>query len=105
LTNTSANGSTSDCEVSTFVDAGYDFRFGDLSFGPLFAAQYTNVHVDGFTERGSFLPLNIHSDSEESWRTDLGMQASYAWNVGNDNLQFTGFWWSLRDGFRPARGS
>jgi len=83
LTNTLANGSTSGYEVSTFVDTGYDFHFGDLSFGPVFATQYTNVHVDGFTEQGSFLPLNIHSDSEESWRTDLGVRASYAWHVGN----------------------
>ena len=83
LTNTEANGSTSGYEVSTFVDTGYDFHFGNLSFGPVFAAQYTNVHVNGFTERGSFLPLNIHSDSEESWRTDLGVRASYDWHVGN----------------------
>ena len=83
LTNTLANGSTSGYEVSTFVDTGYDFHFGDLSFGPVFAAQYTTVHVDGFSERGSFLPLNIHSDSEESWRTDLGVLASYNWHVGN----------------------
>ena len=83
LTNTMATGSTSGYEVSTFVDTGYNFHFGDLSFGPVFAAQYTNVHVDGFTEQGSFLPLNIHSDSEESWRTDLGVLASYAWHVGN----------------------
>ena len=83
LTNTEANGSTSGYEVSTFVDTGYDFHFGNLSFGPVFAAQYTNVHVDGFTEQGSFLPLNIHSDSEESWRTDLGVRASYDWHVGN----------------------
>jgi outer membrane autotransporter protein len=83
LTNTEANGSTSGYEVSTFVDTGYDFHFGNLSFGPVFAAQYTNVHVDGFTEQGAFLPLNIHSDSEESWRTDLGVRASYDWHVGN----------------------
>jgi outer membrane autotransporter protein len=83
LTNTLANGSTSGYEVSTFVDTGYDFHLGDLSFGPVFAAQYTTVHIDGFTEQGSFLPLNIHSDSEESWRTDLGVQASYTWHVGN----------------------
>jgi outer membrane autotransporter protein len=81
--NTLANGSTSGYEVSTFVDTGYDFHFWNLSFGPVFAAQYTTVHVDGFTERGSFLPLSIHSDSEESWRTDLGVQASYTWHVGN----------------------
>jgi outer membrane autotransporter protein len=83
LTNTLANGSTSGYEVSTFVGTGYDFHFGNLSLGPVFAAQYTTVHIDGFTERGSVLPLNIHSDSEESWRTDLGVRASYTWHVGN----------------------
>jgi outer membrane autotransporter protein len=77
-----ANGSTSGYEFSTFVDTGYDFHFGNLSFGPVFAAQYTNVHIDSYTERASFLPLNVHTDSEESWRTDLGIQASYTWRVG-----------------------
>jgi outer membrane lipase/esterase len=78
-----ASGSTEGYEFSTFVDTGYDFHFGNLSIGPVFGAQYTNVHVDGYTERALFLPLNIHSDSEESWRTDLGIQASYTWHVGN----------------------
>jgi outer membrane autotransporter protein len=61
-----ANGSTSGYEFSTFVDTGYNFHFSNLSFGPVFAAQCTNVHIDSYTERASFLPLNIHSDSEES---------------------------------------
>jgi fibronectin-binding autotransporter adhesin len=77
-----ANGSTSGYEFSTFVEAGYDFHFGYFSVGPIGSLQYTNVHVDGYSERGSFLPLNIHSDSQESLRTDLGAQASYAWQVG-----------------------
>jgi outer membrane autotransporter protein len=77
-----ANGSTSGYEFSTFGEAGYDFHFGDFSVGPLVSLQYTNVHVDGYSERGSFLPLNIQSDSEESLRTDLGIQASYAWQIG-----------------------
>jgi len=78
-----ANGNTEGYEFSTFVDTGYDFHFGNLSIGPVFSAQYTNVHVDGFTEHGAFLPLNIHDDSEESWRTELGVRASYTWHVGN----------------------
>src|SRR5260221_1526069 len=47
-----ANGNTECYEFSTFVDTGYDFHFGNLSIGPVFSAQYTNVHVDGFTEHG-----------------------------------------------------
>jgi outer membrane autotransporter protein len=82
LTGGLANGSTSGYEFSTYLESGYDFHFGNFSVGPVGSVQYTNVHVDGFTERGSFLPLQIHSDSEESWRTDLGLQASYTWHVG-----------------------
>jgi len=78
-----ANGSTDGYLFSTFVDTGYNFAFGNLSFGPVFAAQYTNVHIDGFTESASLLPLNIHEDSEESWKTDLGIQAYYTWHVGH----------------------
>jgi fibronectin-binding autotransporter adhesin len=78
-----ANGSTEGYEISTFLEAGYDFHFGNFTVGPIGAVQYTNVHIDGYTEHGSFLPLQIHEDSEESWRTDLGLQASYTWHVGN----------------------
>jgi uncharacterized protein with beta-barrel porin domain len=77
-----AIGNTSGYEFSTYGEIGYNFHWGNLTAGPLFAAQYTNVHVNGFREQGSLLPLDIHDDSEESWRTDLGGQASYTWHVG-----------------------
>jgi len=48
-----ANGSTEGYEFSTFADTGYDFRFGNLSLGPVFSAH---VHIDGYTERASFVP-------------------------------------------------
>src|SRR5215471_1784289 len=35
------------------------------------ALQYTLVHVDGFSEQGSLLPLHIHSNQEASLRTIL----------------------------------
>ncbi len=78
-----ATGSTEGYEFSTFLESGYDFHFGNLAVGPLASVQYTNVHVNGFSEQGSLLPLRIHSDSEESWRTDLGLQASYTWHCGS----------------------
>jgi fibronectin-binding autotransporter adhesin len=46
------------------------------------AMQYTNVHVSGFSENGSLVPLDIHSDSQKSLRTDLGAKASYTWLAG-----------------------
>jgi outer membrane autotransporter protein len=40
------------------------------------------VHVDGFSEQGSLLPLHIHSNQEASLRTDLGGRATYTWHLG-----------------------
>jgi autotransporter-associated beta strand protein len=78
-----ANGSTSGWEVSTYGEAGKDFQYGDLSFGPTVAMQYTDVHLNGFGENGSLIPLQIHSDSQDSLRTDVGGRAYYKWHVGS----------------------
>jgi fibronectin-binding autotransporter adhesin len=77
-----ANGSTEGYEVSTFGDAGYNIYCGNLTFGPIVSMQYTTAHISGFTEHGSLVPLDIHADSEDSLRTDLGAQASYNWHLG-----------------------
>jgi outer membrane autotransporter protein len=71
------NGSTSSGEFSIWSEAGYDFHFGNLTVSPLGALQYTLVHFVGFSEHGSFIPLQIHSDTETSLRTDLGARATY----------------------------
>jgi outer membrane autotransporter protein len=77
-----ASGSTEGSEWSTFVSGGYDFHFGPLTVGPIASLQYTDVHVDGFSEKGSLAPLAIHSDSAESLRSDAGFRAFYAWQIG-----------------------
>jgi outer membrane autotransporter protein len=91
-----ASGNTNGYELSTFGEAGYDFHFGNFSVGPIGSLQYTSIHVDGYSERGSFLPLNIHSDSEESLRTDLVLGFA-------DNLQRCCLSGSYGDGLRPGR--
>jgi outer membrane autotransporter protein len=77
-----ANGSTDGYEFSTFGDAGYNIQCGDLSFGPVVGMQYTTAHIGGFTEHGSLVPLDVHSDSEDSLRTEAGAQATYNWHLG-----------------------
>jgi T5SS/PEP-CTERM-associated repeat protein len=74
-----ANGETSGWEASTFGEAGKDFLCGNFSFGPTVAMQYTNVHLNGFGENGSLIPLNIHGDSQDSLVTDVGARAYYTW--------------------------
>jgi outer membrane autotransporter protein len=81
-----ANGSTDGYEISTFGEAGYNFHCGDLVWRPLVAMQYTDAHVSGFTEHGSLVPLDIHSNSQDSLITDLGAQASYNWHLGKTTV-------------------
>jgi hypothetical protein len=38
-------------------------------------------------EKGSLAPLSIHSDSEESLRSDVGFRASYQWQVGSVHVE------------------
>ncbi len=78
-----ATGNTDGEEFSTFVGGGYDWRLGHFAIGPLAYLQYTNVHINGFNESGSDFPLQIHSDTEESLRSDLGFRASFDWAIGH----------------------
>jgi outer membrane autotransporter protein len=82
-----ASGNSDGAEFSTFVSGGYDFHLGHLTVGPIASLQYTNVYVDSFREKGSLAPLSIHSDSEESLRSDVGFRASYRWQVGTVQVE------------------
>ena len=82
-----ANGGTEGAEWSTFVSGGYDFHFSHLTAGPIAALQYTYVNVDGFSENGSLAPLQIHSGSAESLRTDVGFRALYQWQIGKVSVE------------------
>ena len=77
-----ATGGTEGAEWSTFVSGGYDFHFGALTVGPVAALQYTSVGIDGFSEQGSASPLEIHSDSTQSLRSDIGFRVFYQWQIG-----------------------
>jgi outer membrane autotransporter protein len=78
-----ATGSTDGEEFSTFLETAYNYRIGNFQAGPVAALQFTYVKVNGFTEQSSLMPLQIHSDSQNSLRTDLGWQASYSMQAGN----------------------
>jgi len=77
-----ATGGTEGAEWSTFISGGYDFHFGHLSVGPIAALQYTYLNINGFSEKSSLAPLQIHSGSAESIRSDVGFRASYQWRIG-----------------------
>jgi outer membrane autotransporter protein len=77
-----AAGGTEGAEFSTFAGGGYDFNFGHLTVGPIASIQYTYVNINGFSEKSSLAPLEIHSTSAESLRTDFGFRASFYWQIG-----------------------
>ena len=77
-----ASGGTEGSEWSTFLSGGYDFHFGPLTVGPLTSLQYTDVGINSFSEKGSLAPLDIHSGSAESLRSDAGFRAFYQWQIG-----------------------
>jgi outer membrane autotransporter protein len=77
-----ASGGTGGAEYSTFISGGYDFHCGHLTVGPTAALQYTYVNIDSFSEHGSLAPLDIHSQSAESLRSDFGLRAFYQWQIG-----------------------
>jgi outer membrane autotransporter protein len=77
-----ANGDTSGAEFSTYGEAGYNFRCGNLAWGPTVAMQYTWVSVDAFNKHGSLIPLDFQSNSQDSLITDVGTQAFYKLQLG-----------------------
>jgi outer membrane autotransporter protein len=78
-----AAGTTNGGEFDAYFGGGYDFHCRGLTFGPIASLQYTYVDVGGYTEKGSLAPLRIVPKSEDSYRTNLGVSASYTWNAGH----------------------
>ena len=81
--NTVATGSPDGSEINVLIGAGYDFKFGALTVGPIASYQYTNMHMDGFTETGAFAPLTVSGKSADSSRTSLGIRASFEGHIGS----------------------
>jgi autotransporter-associated beta strand protein len=76
-----STGNTEGGQWSTFIGAGYDWQAGPLTIGPVASLQYTSVNLDGLSEIGSLAPLDIHSSSAESLRSDAGLRVAYQWQI------------------------
>lgn len=70
--NTAATASHEGSEVSFLFAVGRDWTWKGLNIGPTASVQYTNTHLNGFTERGPFAALD-----SESLRSSLGIRASF----------------------------
>ncbi|MFL6598598.1 MAG: autotransporter domain-containing protein [Chthoniobacterales bacterium] len=78
-----ASGDTDGQDFNALALAGYDWKSGGLTIGPLASYQYTYVGFDSFTEHGSVAPLSFSNQNAESSRTALGAKASYDWRAGH----------------------
>jgi uncharacterized protein with beta-barrel porin domain len=77
-----ARGSVDGGELNALVGTGIDFRMGGLTMGPTATFNYTDAALDGFTERGSLAPLNVHGSDEQSLRSAVGWKLSADCKVG-----------------------
>ena len=51
-----ARGSSTSSELEARITAGYDAHMGAMTLSPYASLQYTNVHLQGYEERGSIAP-------------------------------------------------
>jgi outer membrane lipase/esterase len=70
------SGKTSGSDFSLAVETGYNFMTGFVTHGPLIGAVVQRVHVDDFTETGSFTSLSFGEQKRNSAVSELGYQAS-----------------------------
>jgi outer membrane autotransporter protein len=81
------SGNSSGGEFDGYAGAGYEFRSGGLAFGAIASLEYTDVGVSEYQEQGSLAPLRILSQDHDSLRTNLGLGASYSWEIDKIQLK------------------
>jgi outer membrane lipase/esterase len=70
-------GSTNGRNHSLALETGYNFVNGRFTHGPLVGAVLQRVHVDAFTESGSFTSLAFDEQKRYSAVSELGYQAVF----------------------------
>jgi outer membrane lipase/esterase len=70
-------GDTSGSNISIALEAGYDVVSGRFTHGPLIGAVFQRVHVDAFTEAGSFTSLSFGEQSRNSAVSELGYRVAF----------------------------
>lgn len=67
---------------------GYNFKFNKLTIGPYALLQYALSGNGTFSEHGSDAPVTIHSNSDSSLVSDVGLNTSYEFKrlIFNTNI-------------------
>lgn len=83
LVNVDAHGDTDGMTYSVGLSGGYDFLVGGLTLSPNLGFFYIDSTIDSFTERGAGgLNLIYDEQSFKSLTGNIGLRATYAWNLG-----------------------
>ena len=82
LVDMDAHGDTDGVTYSAGLSGGYDFLVRGLTLSPNLGLFYVDATIDSFAERGAG-GLNLLYDEQtfQSFTGNLGLRATYAWNV------------------------
>lgn len=70
------------------VTAGYTFDLGSsLTVEPLVSARYSNVKIEGFTEKGSAATLRTNSQRYEVAEAGFGVRVAGAYDIAGGTLE------------------
>ena len=84
--NRTANSTPGAGELDSMLAAGYNWRKGNWSYGPVGSLQYTYFGVNAFNETGAqSLNLNNQGWNASSMVSSLGANCAYSWQA-NRNL-------------------
>lgn len=72
-------------QFSAYLDAGYDWKVGGFTFGPILSGQYTYTGFAPFDESGAgSLDLAVGRQNANSIRSNVGGRIAYTWNVAEN---------------------
>jgi outer membrane autotransporter protein len=82
LIDVDAHGDTDGMTYSAGLSGGYDLLIGGLTLSPNLGLFYIDATIDSFTESGAG-GLNLLYDEQtfQSFTGNLGLRATYAWNL------------------------
>lgn len=81
----SANGG----QFTSYLDFGYDWKWGGLTFGPLVSAQYIYTGIGSFAEnQAGALNLRMDTQNVNSFRTNVGGHIAYTWRATKSVIIF-----------------
>jgi uncharacterized protein YhjY with autotransporter beta-barrel domain len=93
---------TGKAEAQTFgfdLQGGYAFDVGYAKVGPYAAARFTDVQLDGYTERGASVSNGVIPDSDfENSEATLGLEATFTqWGAIRPTIRL-GYTWTSENG-------